>query len=137
MNTMSGGSLFRRIAHRRLQLGPVTPPRGSSESSRVTIDCLRRSDTSRSLQRRNLLTAVTNSPTILTKYPQDTQPPPTVLPTLIDAALSWAAEAHSKEDPPSHAIILVHKALIPQGRNELLDALGQSTRLGGLDAVVG
>jgi len=134
---MSAGSLFRRISHRQLQLGPVDRIGGCLGCSRATIECLRRIDKTRSGQRRTLLTAVTNSPTILTKYPEDRQPPPTVLPALADAAISWAAEPHTKDDPPSHAIILVHKALIPQGRDELLDALGQSTRLGGLNALVG
>jgi hypothetical protein len=134
---MSAGSLFRRIPHRRLQLGPVGRIGGYPGCSRATIECLGRIDKTPAGQRRTLLTAVTNSPTILTKYPEDTQPPPTVLPALVDAAISWAAEPHTKEDPPSHAIILVHKGLIPQGRDELLDALGQSTLLGGLSALVG
>ena len=133
---MSTASLLRRLAPRRLQLSPVNL-RGGPDSSRTAIKYIRLIDASQSCQRRTLLTAVTNSPNLLTKYPANTQPPLAVLPTLVDAAISWAAEHHTTEDPPSEAIILVHKALIPQGQNELFDALSQSTRLGGLNALVG
>jgi len=134
---MSTGSLFRRITPRRLQPGPLGIIQPCTECSWAPIEFRRRIDKTRTQQKRTLLTAVTNSPTLLTKYPKDTQPPPTVLPGLVDAAISWASESHTTEDPPSHAIILVHKALIPQGRDQLLDALGQSTRLVGLNALVG
>lgn len=87
-------------------------------------------------RRRTLLTAVTASQTIYNKYPEDI-PPPSVLSGLVDAALAWASQAQKSDDPPTHAIILVNKSLIPKEKDKLLQALGQSTRLCGLNALVG
>ncbi len=84
-------------------------------------------------QRRNLLTAVTSSPTLLRKS-SDVKPE---LAVLVDAALAWASKSHTSNDPPSHAVILIHKSFIPQGTDELLYALGESTQLCGLNALVG
>jgi hypothetical protein len=132
---MSTGSLSRYIAIRRVQLSRLGVPLNDAGDSRSRIHCLCRQPAFG--QRRTLLTAVTSSPTILNKYPNDTQPPPRVLPTIVDVGLAWASQAHNENDPPTHAIILISKALIPRGRDELLQALGQSTRLCGLNALVG
>ena len=55
----------------------------------------------------------------------------------MDAAILWASRRHHPEDPPTHAVILVSKALIPTGEEELLQALSQSDSLRSLDALVG
>jgi hypothetical protein len=82
------------------------------------------------------VTAVTYSPRIIIP-PSDPQPPPKVVGSLVDAAILWASHRQPQEDPPTHAIILVSKALIPTGEEELLQALSQSDSLRGLDALVG
>jgi len=87
-------------------------------------------------QRRTLLTAVTNSPTLLTQYGDD-QPPPEVISALVDAGFAWAEQGHRAEDPPTHAVVLVSKALIPRGTAELLQGLGKARRLTGINALVG
>lgn len=136
MNTMFTGSLSQHAALSRIQLRPINLLIRSSGCSRSRIECLlkiRRNP----CQRRTLLTAVTSSPTILNRYPNDTQPPPTLLPTVVDAGLAWASQSHNPNDPPTHAIILVSKALIPRGKDDLLQALSQSNRLCGLNALVG
>lgn len=85
---------------------------------------------------RTLLTAVTNSSAILDTH-VDTQPSPAFLSSLVDVALSWALQGHKPDDPQSHAIILVHKSLLPSGKHELLQSLTQSPRLWGLNALIG
>src|SRR5437763_3596443 len=50
-------------------------------------------------QYRNLLTAVTSSPTLLRKS-ADIKPE---LAVLVDTALAWASKIHTSNDPPSHA----------------------------------
>ena len=83
-------------------------------------------------QRRSLLTAVTSLPP---KRKSSVPGPP--LYALVDAALLQASTYHIPNDPPSHAIILIHKALIPPGKDQFLDALGESQQLCGLNALVG
>jgi hypothetical protein len=87
-------------------------------------------------QRRTLISAVTNSPALLTQYGDD-QPPPEVISTLVDAAFAWAEQGHRSKDPPTHAVVLVSKALIPRGKEELLQGLSQARRLAGLNALIG
>jgi hypothetical protein len=87
-------------------------------------------------QQRTLLTAVTNSPTLLTQYGDD-QPPPEVISTLVDAAFAWAEQGHRLKDPPTHAVVLVSKALIPRGKDELLQGLSKARRLAGINALIG
>lgn len=87
-------------------------------------------------QQRTLLTAVTNSPTLLTQYGDD-QPPPEVISTLVDAAFAWAEQGHRFKDPPTHAVVLVSKALIPRGKEEILQGLSKARRLAGINAVIG
>jgi hypothetical protein len=87
-------------------------------------------------QRRTLVTAVTYSPRIIIP-PSDPQPPPKVVGSLVDAAILWASRRQPQEDPPTHAVILISKALIPTGEEELLQALSQSNSLRGLNALVG
>jgi hypothetical protein len=72
----------------------------------------------------------------LLESPNDTQPPH-VVGTLVDVALAWAAQGHHPKDPPTHAVVLVSKALIPNGTCRLLQGLSSSSRLAGLDALVG
>ena len=132
MNAMPPRS-FCCIAFRRLQFRHV----GGFVSSRIRggeFECLSKVCLG---QRRPLLTAVTSSPKILTKYSDDIQPPATILPTIVDSGLAWASQKHNPDDPPAHAMILISKALIPRGKTELLGALGKSTRLCGLNALVG
>jgi len=88
-------------------------------------------------QCRTLLTAVTNSPMILTKFPEGTHPPPNAFATLVDTAIAWAEQGHRHADPPTHAVVLVSKDLIPTGKDELLQGLGNSRRLPGLDSLIG
>jgi hypothetical protein len=87
-------------------------------------------------QQRTLLTAVTNSPALLTQYGDD-QPPPEVISTLVDAAFAWAEQGHRARDPPTHAVVLVSKALIPRGKEELLQGLSKTRRLTGINALIG
>src|SRR5208282_3005818 len=137
MNAMATVSLFRCIALQRGQLRHFNVLISRACGSRGRIECLRRVNRSTLEQRRALITAVTNSPAILNKYPDDTQPPPTILPTIVDAGLAWASQTHNIDDPPAHAIILISKALIPRGKDPLLEALSQSNGLCGLNALVG
>ena len=129
---MSSASLCRNIALKRFQLGHRRLYIAFPGLSEFVLTIAQR----QSVQRRSLLTAVTNSPRILNKYTDDIQPPPFVLTTVIDAGLSWVAQGHCPDDPPSHAIVLVNKSLIPRGKDELLQALHESTQLSGLNAVV-
>ena len=134
---MSIRSLPRYIALRRLQLRSVGVLIGSVRACPSSVKCTLEANLPAIEQQRTLLTAVTSSPTILNKYPEDTQPTATVLPTVIDAGLAWASQSHNPDDPPTHALILVSKALIPRGKDELLQALGLSNRICGLNALVG
>jgi len=113
--------------------------RTTARFSRRPADCavLPRSPLYGVAQHRTLLTAVTNSPTILTKFPEGAQPPPNVLATLVDAAIAWAEQGHRRIDPPTHAVVLVSKDFIPTGKDELLQGLSSSGRLPGLDSLVG
>jgi hypothetical protein len=121
---------------RRLQLSSTNILIGRAGAFRGKFEPLRKFNPALSERHRTLLTAVTASQTIYNKYPGDV-PPPSVLYGLVDAALAWASQAQKSDDPPSHAIILVNKSLIPKEKDKLLQALGQSTRLCGLNALVG
>ena len=88
-------------------------------------------------QYRTLITAVTNSPMILTKFPEGTHPPPKAFATLVDTAIAWAEQGHRHTDPPTQAVVLVSKDLIPTGKDELLQGLSNSGRLPGLDSLIG
>jgi hypothetical protein len=131
---MAIGPLSRCVAFQGMQLRHFSVLITRACGCRGRVEGLRRVNRS---NQRTLITAITNSPTILNKYPDDTQPPPTILPTIVDAGLAWASQTHNTEDPPAYAIILISKALIPRGRDPLLEALGQSNRLCGLNALVG
>jgi hypothetical protein len=98
-------------------------------------ECLHNIQTVPRDQSRTLVTAVTYSPRVTIADPRP--PPARVVGSLVDAALSWANVDHRSADPPSHAIILVSKELIPSGEVELVAALGRSEQLRGLDALVG
>jgi hypothetical protein len=87
------------------------------------------------LQRRSLVTAVTTSPPI--DNPIDNDSSIALLPTLIDSAVAWAWEGHQSNDPPTHAIVLIRAPLIPKGKDELLTTLARSTKLSGLNALIG
>jgi hypothetical protein len=137
MNAMAIRLLSRCIAVQRVQLRHFSVLINCACGSRGRVEYLHRVNRSAPGQRRTLITAVTSSPTILNKYPDDTQPPPTILPTIVDAGLAWASQTHNIDDPPAHAIILISKALIPRGKDPLLEALGRSNRLCGLNALVG
>ena len=113
MNAMAIGPLSRCVAFQGMQLRHFSVLISRACGCRGRVECLRRVNRS---NQRTLITAVTSSPTILNKYPDDTQPPPTILPTIVDAGLAWASQTHNTEDPPTYAIILISKALIPRGK---------------------
>ena len=89
-----------------------------------------------SVQRRRLLTAVTASPSLL-ENSKSASSTPSFVATIVDAAITWASQKHKSTDPPSHAIVLINKTLLPEGKDQLAQALSESSKLSGLDALVG
>ena len=84
------------------------------------------------VQCRTLLTAVTSSPSLLESPKSKPQ-----LSVLVDSALEWASKDYTSNDPPSHAIVLIHKSFLPKGNESFLYALGESKQLCGLNSLVG
>jgi hypothetical protein len=88
-----------------------------------------------SIQRRCLVTAITTSPRLTD--PKNNEAAIARLPLLVDSALAWASRRHPPHDPPTHAIVLIRKPLIPRGKGELIKALSETNELAGLNALVG
>lgn len=88
-----------------------------------------------SIQRRHLVTAITTSPRLTD--PKNNEAAIARLPLLVDSALAWALRRHPPHDPPTHAIVLIRKPLIPRGKDELITALSETNELAGLNALVG
>jgi hypothetical protein len=88
-------------------------------------------------QRRGLLTAITYIPP--TRYlPRETPFQPTVLTQLLDVSLAWATNLHPKEknDTVTHALVLVSKSLVPDGKTQFRAACLAAPNLTALDNYV-
>src|SRR5579859_1658224 len=85
--------------------------------------CLRKIPRNPCHHQRTLITAATVTPPQLRQYPDDTVPPKDVFINLIDSTISWTAYTHHPKDPASHAILLIHKNLIPKSTGELSEWL--------------
>lgn len=87
--------------------------------------------------RRHLLTAATLNPPPLGPKSQKRERLAVQIPELVKAALSWASTTHKSSDPPTHALIILGRDLIPRAKQELLSLLRPVDQLNTLDSIIG